>query len=101
MLSLPFFCLICALASGVMGFGPEGLPVWTLGKPLFAVFLLLAISLFLRSELQRPSLMWAVVDDYRERRRRRTVRRQRVRVSDAHAFSPRLSAMSLPTVRDR
>lgn len=71
MFSLPFLCLICALAAGILGSGAEGLPVWGLGKPLFAVFFVLATLLFLRSELQRPSLLWAIADDLIERRRRR------------------------------
>ena len=81
---LSFLLLICALASGVMGFGPDGLPVWSLGKPLFAVFLLLALGLFAISELKRPSLLWAVYDDLRDRRKRRHPKPVELRILDRH-----------------
>lgn len=76
MLSIPMILLICAMTSGIWGFGVGSPPSWTWGKTSFVVFFVLAIALFVRNELKRPSLLWAVYDDLRERqlRRRLTIR---------------------------
>lgn len=75
MLSVPMVLLICALTSGVIGFGVDAPPMWTWGKTSFVVFFVLAAVLFLKSELKRPSLLWAVYDDLHDWRRRRQLAR--------------------------
>lgn len=67
-LKLGLLSLICALTAGVFGFGvnaPEG---WTWSKVSFFFFLLPALAAFVDSTMQRPSLLWEVVDDVRQKR---------------------------------
>lgn len=71
MLLFGLFSLICALASGVFSFGLDVPPTWTWGKSSFVLFLLLAAIAFVESERHRPSLTWALIDDYRRKRRGR------------------------------
>ena len=67
MLSIGMLSLICALASGVFGFGADAPPVWTWGKGSFFFFLLLAAVSFIGSTMRRPSLLWEVLDEYQGR----------------------------------
>ena len=53
--------LICAVISGVFGSGVT--PLLSGGKPLFVIFLFLAMAAFGGSSLNRPSLLWEVLDD--------------------------------------
>lgn len=67
MLKIGLLSLICALTAGVFGFGvnaPEG---WTWSKASFFIFLLPAVAAFVDSTMQRPSLLWEVVDDVRQK----------------------------------
>ena len=67
MLSIGMLSLICALASGVFGFGADSPPVWTWGKGSFFFFLVVAAVAFIGSTMRRPSLLWEVVDEYQGR----------------------------------
>jgi len=67
MFSIGLLSLICALTSGVFGFGVDAPPTWTCCKVSFVIFLLVAAVLFMSSECRRPSLMWAVFDDVHEK----------------------------------
>lgn len=56
-------CLICALLSAT--FAVDRSP-WEQGS--FITFLVLGVVAFVVSSLQRPSLLWAVIDDIRAHR---------------------------------
>lgn len=73
MLRLGFISLIGALVSGVQSFSVYGPSAWTWGKVFFFICLLLAVAFFIESERHRPSLSWALIDDFQSRRRRRQV----------------------------
>ena len=68
MLSIGLLSLICALASGVFGFGADAPPVWTWEKGSFFLFLLVAAASFVGSTMSRPSLLWEVLDDIQGKR---------------------------------
>jgi hypothetical protein len=68
MLSIGLLSLICALTSGVFGFGADAPPVWTWEKGSFFLFLLLASFTFVGSMMSRPSLLWEVLDEIRGKR---------------------------------
>ena len=63
MLSFGLLSLICALTSGVFGFGADTPPDWTWEKVSFFFFLLLAAIAFVAGTIRRPSLLWEVLDD--------------------------------------
>ena len=65
MLSISLLSLICALTSGVFGFGVDAPPDWTWEKGSFFLFLLVAAVSFVGSTMSRPSLLWEVLDDIR------------------------------------
>lgn len=75
MFHMPFLMLIGALTTGMMVFAPDAPPIWTWGKTSFVFFVLAAVTLFARSELKRPSLLWALYDDFYGTRIRRRVGR--------------------------
>ena len=81
MLSIGMLSLICALTSGVFGFGADAPPVWTLGKGSFFFFLAVAVASFIGSTMRRPSLLWEVVDEYQGRHVRN------LRHSQAHGLT--------------
>jgi len=56
--------LICALGFAVLTVDPSA---WQQGT--FVMFLVLSVATFAASSLQRPSLLWEVIDDYRGRRK--------------------------------
>lgn len=68
MLSIGLLSLICALASGVFGFGADAPPDWTWEKGSFFTFLLVAAVSFVGSMLSRPSLLWEVLDEIQGQR---------------------------------
>ncbi len=68
MLSIGMMSLICALASGVFGFGADAPPGWIWEKAAFFFFLLVAAVSFVGSTLSRPSLLWEVLDDIQGKR---------------------------------
>ncbi len=68
MLSIGMLSLICAVASGVFGFGADAPPVWTWGKGSFFFFLVLAVASFIGSTMRRPSLLWEVLDEVQGKR---------------------------------
>ncbi|MEK6261646.1 MAG: hypothetical protein AABP62_23855 [Planctomycetota bacterium] len=68
MLSVGMLSLICALTSGVFGFGADAPPDWTWEKGSFFFFLLLAAASFVASTLSRPSLLWEVLDEIQGKR---------------------------------
>lgn len=81
MLSIGLLSLICALTSGVFGFGVTAPPVWTWEKGSFFLFLLLAAASFIGSTMSRPSLLWEVLDEIRG------PRFQNLRQSQAHGMT--------------
>jgi len=56
--------LICALGFAMLTVDPSP---WQQGT--FVMFLILSVATFAASSLQRPSLLWEVIDDYRGRRK--------------------------------
>ncbi|MBC8115052.1 MAG: hypothetical protein H7062_11775 [Candidatus Saccharimonas sp.] len=68
MLSIGLLSLICALTSGVFGFGVDAPDGWTWEKGSFFFFLLLAAVSFAASTIRRPSLLWEVLDEIRGQR---------------------------------
>lgn len=68
MLSVGMLSLICALTSGVFGFGADAPPVWTWQKGSFFLFLLVAAAAFVGSTMSRPSLLWEVLDEIQGKR---------------------------------
>lgn len=68
MLNISLLSLICALTSGVFGFGADAPSDWTWEKGSFFFFLLLAAAAFVGSTVRRPSLLWEVLDEIRNRR---------------------------------
>jgi hypothetical protein len=58
--------LICALASAILTVDRSP---WEQGS--FVTFLVLSVAAFVVSSLQRPSLLWAVIDDLRAHRQPR------------------------------
>jgi hypothetical protein len=58
--------LICAATTGVVG--TDASSAWTWGMGTFITFLMLAGAAFVGSTLQRPSLLWEVVDDVHGKR---------------------------------
>ena len=68
MLSIGLLSLICALMSGVFGFGADAPPVWTWEKGSFFLFLLVAAVSFVVGTLRRPSLLWEVLDEIQGQR---------------------------------
>jgi len=78
MLRIGIVSLICSLVFGVFGFGVDAPSTWTWQKSSFVAFFLLAVFSFVDSELQRPSLLWEVVDELHRKRRSRA--RQIVRM---------------------
>ena len=81
--TIGFLSLVAALITGILGMG--ALPIWTAGKGLFFTFLLCAIAAFVSSNLKRPSLVWAVIDELRERQlRRNRMIRIRATLADRH-----------------
>lgn len=80
MLSIGMLSLICALTSGVFGFGADAPLGWTWEKGSFFFFLLLTAVAFIGSTVRRPSLLWEVIDDIQRKRfqylRREHARRQ-------------------------
>ena len=68
MLSVGMLSLICALTSGVFGFGADAPPDWTWEKGFFFFFLLLAAVSFVGSTIRRPSLLWEVLDEIQNKR---------------------------------
>ena len=68
MLSIGLLSLICALTSGVFGFGADAPPDWTWEKGSFFFFLLLAAVAFVAGTIRRPSLFWEVLDDIQGKR---------------------------------
>jgi hypothetical protein len=65
---LGLLSLICALTAGVFGFGVNAPDGWTWNKASFFFFLLPALTAFVESTMQRPSLLWEVVDEVRHKR---------------------------------
>ncbi len=63
MSSLGFLSLFAALTLGVFAFGVEASGVWTCEKTAFVALLSVAIASFVGSMVQRPSLMWQVLDE--------------------------------------
>ncbi len=63
---LGLMSLILALVSAVVG--ADASPTWAWGNGTFFMFLVLAIVAFAASTLQRPSLLWEVIDDFNGRR---------------------------------
>ncbi len=78
MLSVGMLSLICALTSGVFGFGADAPSDWTWEKGSFFFFLLLAAVSFVGSTIRRPSLLWEVLDEIQNKRF------QNLRQSQAH-----------------
>lgn len=68
MLNISLLSLICALTSGVFGFGADALPDWTWEKGSFFFFLLLAAFALVGSTVRRPSLLWEVLDEFHSKR---------------------------------
>ena len=63
MLSIGMLSLICALTSGVFGFGVGAPDGWTWVKGSFFLFLLVAVVGCFGSTMRRPSLLWEVLDE--------------------------------------
>ena len=63
MSSLGFLSLFAALTLGVFAFGTEASNVWTREKTAFVALLSAAIAFFAGSMVQKPSLMWQVLDE--------------------------------------
>lgn len=57
--------LICGLSTAAL---TTGRTLWQQG--LIAIFLVLSATAFLISSLQRPSLVWEVIDDFRNSKRK-------------------------------
>ncbi len=68
MLNISLLSLICALASGVFGFGADAPPDWTWEKGSFFFFLLLAAVAFVGSTIRRPSLLWELLEEFQGKR---------------------------------
>lgn len=81
MLNIGLLSLICALTSGVFGFGAGSPSVWTWEKGSFFVFLLLAAASFFRSMMSRPSLLWQVLQE------RQGLRCQKLHHRQAHGMT--------------
>lgn len=97
MLTIGMLSLTAALASGVFGFGAGASPTWTWDKGAFVFFLLVAALSYISSELRRPSLLWAVIDDLSIRGiRKRRYRRERIRRIQRH-----LDSRAVGSVADR
>ena len=68
MLSISLLSLICALTSGVFGFGADAPGGWTWEKGSFFFFMVLAAVFFIGSTIRRPSLLWEVLDEFQGKR---------------------------------
>ncbi len=63
MSSLGFLSLFAALTLGLSAFGVEMPDVWTREKTAFVALLSVALVSFAGSMVQKPSLMWQVLDE--------------------------------------
>ncbi len=63
MSSLGFLSLFAALTLGVFAFEAEASDAWTSEKTAFVALLGVAIVSFAGSMVQKPSLMWQVLDE--------------------------------------
>jgi hypothetical protein len=81
MLNIALLSLICALTSGVFGFATDAPPDWTWEKGAFFFFLTLAVALFVRSTISRPSLLWEVLDEIQAKRFHHLQQRQSHRLT--------------------
>ena len=68
MLSIGLLSLICALASGVFGYGVDAPDGWTWEKGSFFFFLLVAAASYVGSTIRRPSLLWEILDEIQDKR---------------------------------
>ena len=82
MLSIGMLSLVCALTSGVFGFGVGAPDGWTWAKGSFFLFLLVAVVGCVGSTMRRPSLVWEVVDEVQRKRFRKRIRT--CRLSHSH-----------------
>ncbi len=68
MSSFGLMSLICAAAMGFIGYGVDASPDWTWQKTMFFLCLSMAAASLIVNTLSRPSLLWAIIDDMRNKR---------------------------------
>ncbi len=81
MSSFGLMSLICAIATGSVAYGVDASPVWTWQKLLFFLCLSGTVSSLIGNTLSRPSLLWEIIDDMRDKRL------QQLRERHTHYFS--------------